>query len=291
MNKKSIIDIKNDDISDESIKIDIMQSKICPMLPFSITGAGKFIANKDYYIERTGRNDYCLIYTVSGNGELTVDKNRRVLSRNTVVLFDCKKYHKYTTAANLSDKWEFYYLQITGRSCDVYMDFLFQRSYLPINITDNLTLTNLFETTINISQKTDPDIPFYLSDSVCQIMKLLIDTKKSAMKENIRQNEIVQKAISYIKENYSLLIKIEDISEHIGISKYYFMRLFKQTMRVTLYEYLLMFRINEAKKLFQNTDYTSYQISRIVGFNDEFNFSRTFKKITGMSPRNYKGTY
>jgi AraC-like DNA-binding protein len=103
-----------------------------------------------------------------------------------------------------------------------------------------------------------------------------------------KHEEIIQTTIDFIKGNYSQALSIDDIAGHVQLSKNYLIKLFKEFTHFTPYEYILSYRINEAKKLLRGTELNALTISGMVGFNDEGNFSRTFKNYTGVTPLQYR---
>lgn len=92
----------------------------------------------------------------------------------------------------------------------------------------------------------------------------------------------------YMEKNFDQKIFLEDITGHVGFSKYYGSRLFKQHIGMTVMDYLIGFRINKAKELLKQGDYSIKQISSLVGYQDPNYFTWAFKKGTGMSPAKYR---
>ena len=72
------------------------------------------------------------------------------------------------------------------------------------------------------------------------------------------------------------------------MSKSYFLRLFRRYMGTTPYNYLVNFRITQAKELLVITDHSVSEIAQKVGFGDASNFSTRFAKATGQSPLQYR---
>lgn len=103
-----------------------------------------------------------------------------------------------------------------------------------------------------------------------------------------RHKEAVKSAISFIEENYSEKLTLEDVCKHSMISKTYFCYLFKMMTQQTFVEYLVNIRVNRAKQLLLDPDWSITQITHEVGFNDSSHFSRTFRKATGLSPREFR---
>lgn len=98
----------------------------------------------------------------------------------------------------------------------------------------------------------------------------------------------VEAAIEYINLHYNEQITLEDICKFSLVSKTYFCYLFKVLTQQTFIEYLMNIRIKKAMELLENIENSITNISYEVGFNDLTHFSRTFKKMVGISPRTYR---
>ena len=92
----------------------------------------------------------------------------------------------------------------------------------------------------------------------------------------------------YLQENYEEKLTLEEITQHVGFSKYYGGRLFKQYMGMTIIEYLIKIRLDRAKELLTQREYSIKQISYMVGYQDPNYFTWSFKKATGISPVKYR---
>lgn len=94
----------------------------------------------------------------------------------------------------------------------------------------------------------------------------------------------MKKGVDYIHANYSYPISVVDIADYIGISRSHLFRAFQETMNQSPKEYLTTFRINQARILLTHSQLSVTAIGRSVGFEDNLNFSKAFKKVTGLSP-------
>jgi len=92
----------------------------------------------------------------------------------------------------------------------------------------------------------------------------------------------------YIDENLSEAISIEDLASELNISKFHFLNEFKKFTGMTPYQHLLNRRIDEAKTRLLDKDKKITTIALELGFSDSSHFSRTFKKVTGTSPRSFR---
>lgn len=110
---------------------------------------------------------------------------------------------------------------------------------------------------------------------------------KSKQKE---QNiSLVEQAKAYIEKNFSSELSLDEISREVNVSPYYFSKLFKEETGINYIEYLTKIRIEHAKKLLQNPEYSIKLVCVEVGYCDPNYFSRLFKKMVGMTPTEYRG--
>ena len=97
----------------------------------------------------------------------------------------------------------------------------------------------------------------------------------------------VEYALDYIHGNYSD-ITVNEIANHIGIHRSYLTNIFKKKTGQSPQEYLLQYRMNRAKKMLEETDMAVQEIARRVGYDNPLTFSKMYKKVFGVSPRNYR---
>lgn len=99
----------------------------------------------------------------------------------------------------------------------------------------------------------------------------------------------VQKIIDYIEGCFMEDIRLEQIEAHLHMSKYHLTKIFHDITGMTIFDYLLNRRINQAKMLFMHgKDETVTNVGYQVGFKHLAHFSRAFKKRVGMSPEQYR---
>jgi AraC-like DNA-binding protein len=91
----------------------------------------------------------------------------------------------------------------------------------------------------------------------------------------------------FVREN----MKISGIAQKIGLSEEHFIRVFRKDMRMTPHQYFLRLKIEGASGLLMSSDKNVGEISDYFGFENQFHFSRMFKKCTGLSPIAYRKTY
>lgn len=98
----------------------------------------------------------------------------------------------------------------------------------------------------------------------------------------------IEESLSYINEHYMLKLTLPMLAHRAGVSDGHYTVLFKKHTGTSFIQYLHQIRIEKAKQLFWHTDLSAKEIAQKVGFNDYFHFSKTFKKLAGTSPTNFR---
>ena len=98
----------------------------------------------------------------------------------------------------------------------------------------------------------------------------------------------VRLACEYIDKNYQEDINLNKISNYVSLSKNYFCNIFKKETGMTIWDYLIRIRMEEAKKMLLETEQKTYEISELVGYDDPSYFGRLFKKYTGFTPIEFR---
>lgn len=106
--------------------------------------------------------------------------------------------------------------------------------------------------------------------------------------EMVINEERIKNAVAYIKDNISKSISRSEVAEHLHLNEEYFTRLFKQYTGYTFKDYEMMERIKQAQKLLKNTRFSISIIASKVGYDNFSHFSKTFKKMTGSTPQEYR---
>ncbi|WP_411029047.1 helix-turn-helix domain-containing protein [Spongiimicrobium sp. 3-5] len=90
-----------------------------------------------------------------------------------------------------------------------------------------------------------------------------------------------------IDRNYSNKLDLDHIAKKVHLSKYHFLRLFKEAYGITPHKYLISKRLEAAEKMLL-TDLPIFRICNEVGFESVHSFSNLFKRYRGKSPSNYR---
>ena len=101
-------------------------------------------------------------------------------------------------------------------------------------------------------------------------------------------NQLVKRAKEYIAEHYMENITLSGTAEILGITGGYLSTLFQKSLQCGFIDYLNRVRIERAGCYLEQNYFKTYEIAYKVGFRDEKYFSKVFKKVMGMSPKEYR---
>lgn len=276
------------DIQDRSVWVTATPINTSVSMPFCITEIGHFYAGENYVTERTGHDSYMLIYSSKGGGYLKTGDFGGEIDEGSAVVFDCHTPHYYSSCGK---KWDFYWIHINGAGVEGIVNAVNYNGIRTVNIKKSAEFTARIKNIIDIAENNDICTLADISAKVHTLLNTILRDSLNTESYSGGHTSEVQRTVRYIEENYTEPINIDDIINQVHISKYYFIRLFKQYMGMTPYSYLINYRINQSKILLRTQNISVGEISRETGFCDVSNFINQFKKQTGQRPMDYRRSF
>ncbi|MBT2291881.1 response regulator [Paenibacillus albidus] len=128
-----------------------------------------------------------------------------------------------------------------------------------------------------------------VQDSQDYLYQLLERLWKWRVEGADKYGELIGKVKRHIRENYENdQLSLQEISRRIGVSPSHLSKVFSQETGQTMTEFLTETRIKKAMELLKTTRSKTFEIAFQVGYNDQHYFSNLFKKIIGMTPREFR---
>ena len=115
-----------------------------------------------------------------------------------------------------------------------------------------------------------------------------LPTIDSPISPILNKNELANYVEAFIQDNFQKNISLGEISLTLGYSPDYISKVFKKEKNITPIKFITKLRIDTAKQLLRTTDYDILTISQLIGYTDQFYFSRIFKRQTGSHPSDYR---
>ncbi len=256
--------------------------------PVFVTSCGyqKFIT-RNYRITRDlGRVDYQIIYLLKGKGYYNFGKGTVEIPEGNLIVFQPGQPQNYEY--HFKDFTELYWLHFSGNSVRELLgkcNLLGKQAYYTGVLSPCI---ELFKKIINEVQIKKPMFQSIASANLTELFCIFArELSGGPSKSLVMTNDSFKNITIYMYSNYNKKIKVEDLAGMCNLSLHRFAHKFKDLIGVTPIEYLTRIRINEAKYLLSNSFLNISEISSIVGYDNPLYFSRVFKKVTGLSPRNY----
>ena len=108
------------------------------------------------------------------------------------------------------------------------------------------------------------------------------------LQKDTQEHPSIAKAISYMEKHFTENINMTIVANVVSVNYTWFSEKFKEHTGVNFNDYLKRMRIEEAKRLLEKGMYKTYEVAERSGFGDVKYFMKTFKTITGMTPKEYK---
>lgn len=270
-----------------------------PAFPFAFYN-DSYAYLKDLYFYLHYHDEFEIVFCVSGYMKFLIDGEEILVKEGGLILINSNVLHQVCHSS-------FPLSKINTLVFSSKMFSLFPGSLIETKYLNNLLLQNF---TCLVCDPLDPfqkkviDEFAYLKNFISKpdfyeigvhiaLLKGLeaivssLDHMNFIHKKNKIDNRI-KKAIDFIVSSYSNPITLDDIASSINLSSSECCKLFKKTMNTSPITYLTMHRINMARALLQNNDLSITEVALQCGFSSSNYFTIIFKKLTGMTPKNYQ---
>jgi AraC-like DNA-binding protein len=257
-----------------------------------ITHIGYFPKAKFHYRERRkGCEDNILIYCISGQGHYVIDDKRFDVKPNQFFLLPAtNEYIRYW--ADSEDPWTIYWIHFTGSSINEFNNSLNINVLKgPVHIPFNEKVLEMWE---NIYESLEMG---YSIDNLCNtsfclyhLIAAFIFPDKHILSGKNESTDVINSSILHMKANLVEKLTVEDIAMKNNLSVSHFSNMFKKATGMPPIDYFIYLKMQKACQLLSIHGAKIKHVALSLGYEDQYYFSRAFKKCMGMSPQNYKST-
>src|ERR1019366_7297229 len=100
----------------------------------------------------------------------------------------------------------------------------------------------------------------------------------------------LQQVFNYVRENMAADLSVADMAQVVGMSQYYFSKLFKTSTGTTPHQYVMRQRVERAQELLRQSQTPLLSIATQVGFETQSHFTSVFRRLLGITPKRYRET-
>ena len=239
------------------------------------------------------RNHFLFHYVISGTGVLMANDshgNTQTYSVKSMQGFMIFPDQITTYYADKEMPWEYVWIEFDGlrvKSC-LEVAGLTQESPIYRAKSKNLR-EEMMKEMLYIVHNSESS-PFHLIGHLYLFLDYLARSSASIKLNQGSQlrDFYIHEALAYIEHNFQNDISVEDIAKVCGLNRTYFGKIFKEAVGKTPQEFLLNYRMVKATEFLKLTQLSIRDIGQAVGYENQLHFSRAFKNIYGISPREWR---
>lgn len=276
----------NMDVEERSLWLRATPGAAVLAQPFYCTEAGHFYGRSRFATARTDKESYLLFYTVAGAGLIEQGAQQVELPAGSALLLNCRTPQSYCTAPG-QQSWQHTWVHLDGAGVANLAETLLPQNRLtPVRVSA-WEMQPLFDTIFaewdrgTVAAQIETGLTLHRMLALMAARLLAGDASRS-------NRALIEQATGYIRVHYAEPLSLDALLAQTPVSKSWFLRLFRQYMGTTPYNFLLSTRITRAKELLVLTDFSISEIAHQVGFGDESNFSTRFAAMVGQSPQQYR---
>ncbi len=239
------------------------------------------------------RSHYLFHYVISGAGTLTAadaggeTREYHIKSGGGFMIFPRQGA---VCRADGIHPWEYTWVEFDGLKVKDALEVSGLTADSPLYHANTRELsTELKNEMLYIAQNPNQS-PFHLIGHLYLFLDYL--TRSSSGRQLVQTGKLqdfyVREALSFIEQNFQNNISVEDIASFCNLNRSYFGKIFRDAVGKTPQEFLISYRMSKATELLKLTSLPIGSISSAVGYPSQLHFSRAFKNVYGISPRQWR---
>lgn len=255
-----------------------------------ITHIGYFPKASAHYRERRkGCEDNILIYCLNGKGHFIIDDKRFEVSANQFIHVPATdKYMRYW--ANEVEPWTIYWVHYRGSSMEAF------NNLLNLNISKGAQQIPFNQKGIDIWNSIYKSLEMgYSIDNLCNasfclhhFLATFFFSDKHLVADAHTATDMITESILFMKDHLDQKLSVDDMAAKHHFSSSHFSSLFRKSTGMPPIDYFLHLKMQKACQLLFSNDSKIKIIALQLGYEDQYYFSRIFKKYMGMSPEQYR---
>ena len=242
------------------------------------------------------RNHYLFHYIISGTGTLMADNAKgetqtySIKSGQGFLIFP-GQITTYIADQNLP--WEYVWIEFDGLRVKEALDLTELSVNTPVYHSHSKDLREQLMNEMLYIVHHAKESPFHLIGHLYLFLDYLTQSAKTKklVQSSKMSDYYIKEAINYIEQNFQNNITIEDIAAVCGINRSYFGKIFRNSIGRSPQEFLMNYRMVKATELLKLTSLSIAEIGSAVGYENQLHFSRAFKTIYGVSPREWRNQH
>ena len=257
-------------------------------IPLGVVNCGSARVFGEYTSPEYRHKGFVFMFATEGEGEIIIEDKSYTMKKGDVICY--RTTNTRVTVSAKSDTWSYKWIEITGSSSNFYYCKINEKSF-PIptinQFPEEISIYHYNKISNNLSDASDSAI-LKNNSHICELLsEFLVHINEPApQKENYSKN--FSELFAYTEKNYFADITVEQMADFFSLSKYHFIRIFKEYLGITPMKYIRNLRIAKASELLLRTDRTVEEIAEIVGYSTAAGFIENFKAVQKTTPLKYR---
>jgi AraC-like DNA-binding protein len=253
------------------------------------TDIGFFPKAAGHLRERTvGVDQAILIYCTEGSGWCELAGQRYLVRRGELLAILPGVNHAY--GADEKNPWSILWAHAAGKGLGPLLEELGVSVQSPLLFIGNdPQFLLLFEEVIStLEHGYTPSHLLYASRALTHLLGLMIWHRQQKWHDNSEPRQKILQSIAYMKGHLNHSLTVAALAALANLSSSHYSALFKRQTGYAPVDYFIRLRIHQACQLLDNSDKSVKEVAAALGYEDPFYFSRVFKLLNDISPRQYR---
>ncbi len=228
-----------------------------------------------------------VLVCVEGTGWCETAAGRFDVGPSQVVILPPGDPHAY--GADEDDPWTLWWFHVTGADIDAFLRAAGMTAQNPVRRVRNLYHVVSLMTEVVAWMERDSTTPSLLAGAgaAWHVLTLLAADRQGAA----NSVDVVEQAADYLRTHLTEHVGVAQLAAMASLSTSHFSALFRRHIGSPVLQYQSMLRMAKAREMLDTTNGTVAAIAAEVGYPDSFYFARQFKKMHGVTPRDYRNQH
>ncbi|GAB3536726.1 hypothetical protein GCM10027403_18370 [Arthrobacter tecti] len=195
--------------------------------------------------------------------------------------------HPHAYGADEEEPWTLWWLHVTGRDLDEFLDAADMTMSAPVR--DLPDLYGIVALVAEVVQRMERDTTnaslLAAAGAAWHVMALLASARSTS---SSTRNEVIDEAAAYLRAHFLERTSVARLAVRANLSPSHFAALFAKQIGVPVLRYQTQLRMARARELLDTTGYSIARVGELAGYPDGFYFSRQFREVHGMTARQYR---
>lgn len=243
-----------------------------------------------HFLPNSGRvlEEFQMVYIWEGSGYFESESMpRQKIEAGTIILLFPGERHSYAPSEQCG--WSEYWIGFKGRIAQrIVSAGFFTRSNALLNIGISNSLMSLYQDAIRLAEKESIGCQQILSGIATHMLGIVFYKNRNCGNGPSRAEEVINDARQMMRERVHHSLRAEDVADALGVGYSWFRQSFKRITGVSPAQYISRLLISRAKEILVSERQTISETAYTLGFESVGQFSTLFRKIEGITPRQFR---